>query len=215
MKAPIRSAAPGRPKQPAAFPPDLWRFRAVLCTLVLAAYGNSFGLGIAYDGNFLVREDLRVRAATADNLQLILNTHYWWPHPNDRLYRPVTIASILVNYAVLGNGQNPFGYHAVNILLHAVNALMAFALAMRIFQRPWPAFFAAALWGVHPIGADAVVNIAGRADLLASLFLLAGLLLYTRISDGPGTRQWPALAAFFTTATLGIFPRRPAPSSSA
>ena len=33
-----------------------------------------------------------------------------------------------VHYSVFGNRASPTGYHAVNLLLHAVNALLVFAL---------------------------------------------------------------------------------------
>jgi hypothetical protein len=40
-----------------------------------------------------------------------------------------------------------------------------------------PAFFAAALWAVHPIATESVTNVAGRADLLATMSILAELVV--------------------------------------
>jgi protein O-mannosyl-transferase len=156
---------------------------AALVVIVLLAYCNAFGLGAAYDGVHFVSLDQRTHAATADNLQRIVTTDYWWPQSQDRLYRPLTVLSFLFNYAVLGNEAHPLGYHAVNIALHALNVLLLFGLALRLFHRSLPAFFAAALWAVHPIGVETVANIAGRADLLATAGLLGALLVYI---------AWPA-----------------------
>ena len=102
-----------------------------------------------------------------------------------------------MNYAVLGNGAQPFGYHAVNILLHAGNVWMVFALGLLLFRDRWPAFSAAAIWAAHPVGVEAVANIAGRADLLAAAGMLGALLVY---ASAP-RRIWAiaplaALAAF-------------------
>ena len=154
------------------------RLYAALLAIVLIAYANAFGLGFALDGRHVATADTRVRAATAANVQRIFSTDYWWPVSVDPLYRPATTLSFLVNYAVLGNGTDPLGYHAVNILLHAGNVWMVFALALLLLRDRWPAFFAAAIWAVHPIGVESVANIAGRADLLAAAGMLGALLVY-------------------------------------
>ncbi len=180
-----------------------WRLRALLCGIVLAAYVNSFGLGFALDGRRMALEDPRVQAVTSSNIDLILGKHYWWPETVDRLYRPLTTASFLFNYAVLGNGSSGVGYHVVNFLLHALNVLLVFELARKILARTWAAFFAAALWGVHPVGTDAVANVAGRADLLATAAVLGGLLVYIR----RGGKGWLPL---FAIAALGVFSKESA-----
>jgi protein O-mannosyl-transferase len=158
----------------------LWQLRAALVAIVVAAYWNAFGLGAALDGT-LILNDPRTHAASWANVQKILTTDYWWPTTMDRLYRPATTLSFLLNYTVLG--KDAAGYHAVNIALHALNTLLVFALARIWLRREWPAFFAAALWAVHPVGVETVANIAGRADLLATAAVLGALLLYSRWED--------------------------------
>ena len=176
-----------------------WRARAALAALALAAYANSFGLGLAQDSKVIVTQDARLQAVTADNLKLILTKNYWWPKAGDGLYRPVTTLSLLFNYSVLGNGPNAAGYHVVNFLLHAINVWLLYELALLMFRRAGPAFFAAALWAVHPIGTEAVTSIVGRADLLAAMSVLGGLLLYIR-----NRSRW-APAALFAIACAGVF----------
>jgi tetratricopeptide (TPR) repeat protein len=155
-----------------------WAARAALCAVALAAYVNSFGLGLPLDARRLVAEDTRVHAAKAVNFKLIFGTHYWFPHSQDRLYRPLTTLSFLANYVWLGNGPNPQGYHVVNFLLHAGNVLLVFALARLLLRDGAAAWFAAAIWAVHPVATESVTNVAGRADLLAGACLLGGLLVY-------------------------------------
>lgn len=155
-----------------------WRSYAALCAVTVAAYANSLGLGLALDAKRLVTQDARVHAATAANWNMIWSTPYWFPHMQDRLYRPLTTLSFLVNYAVLRNGARPFGYHAVNLLLHLGNVLLVFALARRLVGGGAAAWFAAALWAVHPVTTESVANVAGRADLLAGACVLGGLLAY-------------------------------------
>ena len=180
--------------------------RAALCGIVLAAYSNSFGTGFVFDSAPIVLKDPRIRAVSAENLGLIFSRDYFWPHASGvGVYRPVTTLSLLLNYAVLGNGANPSGYHWVNLLLHVINVWLVFALAARLFGRDRPALLAAALWAVHPIGSEAVTNVVNRTDLLAAMAVLSGLLLYGRSLDaGKGVRYRSALA-LFAVAAAGMF----------
>jgi tetratricopeptide (TPR) repeat protein len=188
---------------PKTAPPAVWRLYALLAAITLAAYWNSFGLGLAFDAHPLLADE-RIHAATGENVRLILTKHYWWPAPVERLYRPLTTLSFLFNYAILGGGQQPAGYHALNFLLHLANVWLVFALARRLLDRAWPAFFAAALWAVHPVGTDSVANIAGRADLLAAGGVLGGLLVYDAWTRQPHPR-WPLCALLAAIAAWAVF----------
>jgi tetratricopeptide (TPR) repeat protein len=157
------------------------------------------------DGNLILQQDQRIRAVTGDNLRGILEKDYWWPSSADQLYRPVATSSFLFNYAVLGNGTGPFGYHATNFLLHATNVWLVFELGLLLFQGAGPAFFAAALWGVHPVGVESVANIAGRADLLAATAVLGALVLYIRTAEATGRRRAASIAGVFALSALGVF----------
>jgi tetratricopeptide (TPR) repeat protein len=182
----------------------------LLCLVTLIVYGNTFGLGFALDPVALINGDPRIHAATLQNLGLIFQYDYWWPSSVDTLYRPVTTLSFLLNYAVLGNADNPTGYHVLNVVLHAINSLLVFELALRLFRSRKPAFFAACLWTVHPITTEAVANVAGRADLLAALWVLASLLLYIRIVSGVEGRWRWAILALFAASLCGCFSKESA-----
>jgi tetratricopeptide (TPR) repeat protein len=182
-----------------------WRIYAALLVIALVAYADSFRAGLALDSRVIITEDVRIREVNAENLKLILAKDYWWPKAGDWLYRPVTTASLLANYAVFGNGENAAGYHWINFLLHCGNICLVYALALRLLGRAGPAFFAAALWGVHPLGTECVTNIIGRADLLAAMAVCGGLLLYLRSTTMQGWRLRAAAAALFAIAAAGVF----------
>ena len=203
-KSPALSSSASIPT-PGGNPSAGWA-RLGLCALALIAYANSFGLGLTTDARTIIASDVRIRSASVANLSQILSHDFWWPMSADRLYRPVTLVSFLWNYAVLGNGENGAGYHVVNFLLHVLNVLLVYELALPLFRRRRePAFFAAALWAVHPIHTECVTNVAGRADLLAAMAVLAGLLLYTRMNAWTAGRRWLAAAGLFAIAALGEF----------
>src|SRR5437773_345604 len=184
-------------------------FRHVVLLLLLGAvalgsYANSFGAAFPQDSKARILRDPRVREATVANIEHILTEDYWWPILESGLYRPVTTVSYLFNYAVLANGDRPQGYHWVNFLLHYVNAVFVYLLARRLCARVELAFFTAALFAVHPVGTEAITNIAGRPDLLAASFVLGGLLIYVKAARSSGTRRLCFAFGLAITGFLGL-----------
>jgi protein O-mannosyl-transferase len=187
-----------------------WLAMAALCLVTLLAYSNSFSAGFTFDNKGLLLQDPRIREASAQNLERILERTYWWPYGESGLYRPLTTLTYLFNYAILGNGDRPAGYHWINFLLHAANVLLLFALALRLIREFWPSVFLAALWAVHPVLTESVTNMVGRADLLAGMALLGGLLIYLKSAESQGWRRWAWLAGLAGVTTLGVFSKESA-----
>ena len=115
-------------------------------------------------------------------------------------YIPLTRLSWSLNHAL--GGMSPSGYHLGNVLLHAGNAALAYLVARRLLAaaarwggRAAPAPYdlsvgaaaAALLWSLHPLRAEPVAWITGRADVLCGTFVLLATWLYLRAVDGEGT----------------------------
>lgn len=183
--------------------PHVWLARAALCALTILCYANTFDAGFVFDSRAIVLEDPRIREVTAQNLRAIGGQSYWGATLESPLYRPATTASFLFNYAVLGNEDRPAGYHAINLLLHLCNVLLAFAIGRRLAGATWPAAFVAALWAVHPVLTEAVTNIVGRADLLAAVGVLAGFYAYLRGTEVQRAVGWLGLSIL--AAGLAVF----------
>jgi protein O-mannosyl-transferase len=185
--------------------PAGWRQHAVgivvLTALVAAAYGNSLQGGFPYDNRAQILEDGRLQAVTVENLRRLFTEDLWWPRAVSGLYRPVTKVTFLANYAVLGNGDRPLGYHLVNLALHLLNAVLVYRLALDIGMPPMVAFWTAAFFATHPVATEAVTNLVGRADLLAALVVIGGLLLYRHLQIRPNAARLIALGA---SAAVGV-----------
>src|SRR5689334_6774589 len=82
-----------------------WLVVLAVCALTLLAYSNSFRAGMVLDSKALVVQDPRVHAASGENLGLILKHSASWPTGENGTYRPLTTLSYLINYSVLGNGD--------------------------------------------------------------------------------------------------------------
>jgi hypothetical protein len=214
MKSQWKKAAAKRVPEPApaATPKDRsWRTHvlpaAALCALALVAYSNSFGTGFPFDNGTIILKDARVHSSTPENLHLIWTQEYWYGSTTTGLYRPLTTLSYLFNYTVLGNRDHPAAYHVINFVLHAVNLLLVYILGLIVFRNRIAALSMAALWGVHPILTESVTNIVGRADLLAALGVLGGLLCYIQ-NTRTGKALW--LAAGALVVLIGMFSKESA-----
>jgi hypothetical protein len=206
-----RSSAPAdvaAPSHPAPAVP-LWRRHAIpvlaLWFLALAAYANSFRSGLVFDNFYAIAQDARVHQATAENVRLILTKDYWYTTTSSSLYRPLTTFSYLFNYAILGSGAAPAGYHAINLALHAANIALVYLLGLWLLADLRPAFAMAAIWAVHPVLTESVTNVVGRADLLAALGVLAGLLCYARGVAAGGRRGIRWQLALLAASAVAVF----------
>jgi tetratricopeptide (TPR) repeat protein len=101
--------------------------------------------------------------------------------------RPLTYFTYWLNYQL--GGQDPLGYHAVNLMLHLGCVLLASECLRRLLPQG-VALFAAAIFALHPLQAESVDYVWGRAMVLATLFCLLSLLAWL---EG---RYWVAVACF-------------------
>ncbi|SPF31986.1 conserved membrane hypothetical protein [Candidatus Sulfopaludibacter sp. SbA4] len=181
----------------------LWAF-------ALLAYSNSFRAGLVFDNEQAILKDSRVEAASSENARLILTQEYSYQNASTGLYRPLTTFSYLLNYAILGDGPRPAGYHWVNFALHALNILLVYWLGLLLFQEIGPAWALSAVWALHPLLTESVTNIVGRADLLAGFGVLAGLLCHAKSAAASGRRRLAWLVALMLAAAIGMFSKESA-----
>jgi len=107
---------------------------------------------------------------------------------------------------------NVSGYHATNLVLHLLNALLVLAIARSIAPgEPRFAVLAASLFALMPSHAEPVAWISGRVDSLAALFYLGAFLCFVRFRLV--NRQawlWATLLIFigglFAKQTIVTFP---------
>ena len=173
------------------------------------AYSNSFHAPFLLDNDGIILKDPRVQAVTPVQIHRILTGQYW-PTANTGLYRPLVTLSFLFDYAVLGHGPDPYGYHSINFLLHAANIVLVYLLGLAIFERPRLAILLSALWALHPVLTESVTNLVGRADLLAAFGVLAALLCHRKALETSGARKAGWLAAIGLATAIGIFSKESA-----
>jgi len=104
------------------------------------------------------------------------------------------------------DASSPLVYHATNVALHALTALLVFATARRVAQLSLPAAtFAGILFPLLPSHVEAVAWITGRAAIVFGLMFLAAFLAYAAWRRG-GAPGW--YAAFLALFFLALFSKQ-------
>lgn len=100
-------------------------------------------------------------------------------HGDECMYVPLLWVSFLLDDWLFGaSAANPWGFHFTNVLLHALNAVLFYALLLAFCRKPWRAFVFAALWALHPLRVESVAWVTERKDVLSGFFALSCLLAY-------------------------------------
>ncbi len=169
----------------------------LLAALCFLAFANTFGNGFVYDDRKIIVENSLITSLA--NFPKIFSTSYLGTGRTvgGIYYRPLSIATYALNYAI--GGLDPLGYHLVNLLIH-LGVTLALYFLIRKLGCSWSAGLAGAtLFAVHPIHTEAVTGIVGRAELLMALGVLSALAWYIKGRAPGGLRlhyAFASLAAF-------------------
>jgi protein O-mannosyl-transferase len=102
-----------------------------------------------------------------------------WSGSRTADYFPVTNTVFWIEHHLFGD--NATGYHAVNILLQAANALLLWRVLRRL--QIAGAFLAGLIFAIHPIHAESVAWISELKNVLSMFFFLISALLFFEIED--------------------------------
>lgn len=120
-------------------------------------------------------------------------------------WHPLTWISLMLDAQCYGDFAR--GYHFTNILLHALNAALAFLALRKMTGAHWPGAFCAALFAWHPLRVESVAWIAERKDVLSGTFFWLTLLAYAGFaqqSKSPGAKSKARYVAAFLLFALGL-----------
>jgi len=176
-------APPGIGAAANATPRGCWLILVVVGTL---AYLTSFGGVFLLDDFACIVVNDRIK-----NLLPLAN------HLDDE--RPVVQLSLALNYAF--GGDDPWGYHLVNLVVHLLAGLALYGVIRRtLVRRPapgwrkrraaWFALTVACIWLVHPLQTQAVTYVIQRGESMMGLFYLASLYFVIRGLDSNRPRGW-------------------------
>jgi len=143
-------------------------------------------------------------------------------------WMPVTLLSHAADVEFFGLDAG--AHHMVNVLLHALAAILLFAALHRATQGRWQSAFVAALFALHPLHVESVAWVAERKDVLSAVFGFLAIYAYVRYCQRPSARAYllvllpfclglmskPMLVTFpFLLLLLDFWPLRRSPSARA
>lgn len=125
----------------------------------------------------------------------------WFSTESPSQYFPLVYTTFRIERALWG--LNPAGYHWVNILLHAGNALLLWRLLRRLAIPG--AWFAAALFALHPVQVESVAWITERKNVLSLFFTLLALHAWARFVAAGKPQSWKAYGLAIGCFVLALF----------
>ena len=155
----------------------------LIAVVSTAIYANTLKNGFVYDDRYsIVNNDLIKDFGN----WLKLLTRDYFNLSGEMSYRPVVTLSYFFDYALFG--MKPWGYHLINILIHAINGALVYMFIMLIMPPSTIShtllavnclpLLVSLLFVTHPILTEAVNAVSFREDLLAFLFYAATLSAY-------------------------------------
>ena len=155
--------------------------------LVGLCYVNSLPNDFVFDDGPIVSSNPAIRALTPIQF---LTSPYWTKQQYAGIYRPFTIFSLSVDYAIWKRWAP--GFRFTNLAVHAINGVLLFALCVSLVGPGVVPLAAMIIYLIHPVHTETVTSIVGRSELFAACFILSAWLLFRK-----GRTTWAAIAFAF------------------
>ncbi|MCD6352844.1 MAG: tetratricopeptide repeat protein [Proteobacteria bacterium] len=162
---------------------------AVICLLGVIIYCNTLGTPFAFDDYGDIKRNSFIRLTDLD-LQKICAAAFKSQAPT----RFVANISFALNY--YWGRYDVTGYHLINIIIHLINGILVYFLALLIFQQnsnitsgnsqpldstiPLMSLTAALIFTAHPLQTESVTYLVQRMHSMAAMFFLLSILLYIK-----------------------------------
>jgi len=162
--------------------------------LTLLAYWPALWGGFVWDDDaYVTRNPLLTEP---DGLRRI-----WFTAHKQSQYFPLTFTTLRFGYSLWG--LNPVGYHALNIGLHCVNALLVWTVLRRL-NVPG-AWFAALIFAVHPVQVETVAWITELKNIQSTMFYLLAVLVWDKFVTTSSARARLFYALALLLHALALF----------
>jgi tetratricopeptide (TPR) repeat protein len=172
---------------------DNWRSlvpeAAVIIFVTLAVYMPAFHNGFVSD-DVLITKNPAIRAG--DGLYRI------WFTTELPDYYPLSWSVWWFQWRMFGTSAT--GYHVVNVVLHAINAVLVW-IVLRRLNVPG-AWLAGLVFAVHPVNVATAAWISEQKNTLSMLFYAVTILLYLRFEEKPRWQWYGLSLAAFLLALL-------------
>jgi Tfp pilus assembly protein PilF len=178
---------------------------AVITLLGLIVYSNTFNVPFQFDDVSNITKNTMIRDVS--NVP-----SFFRGGSGPFASRPLLHATVAINYYL--GGTDTRGYHALNLALHLINAVLLYFLVVITGRHigfkegagRLAGFLASLLFTVHPLQTEAVTYIVSRSVLFSTTFYLSGIILFFRAVTSEKRRS-VYIAGLFAVSLLGMASR--------
>jgi len=174
----------------------------LVCLIVFAVHWPALSAGaLLFDDNQYLTDNPLVQNPSLASAERFF-TEVLKPSTVVGYYQPLTMLSLMLDYAVGGRENNLLPFHRTSLVLHLLNTILVILLLYLLFDRPLIAAAIGLLFGVHPLTVEPVCWISDRKTLLSTFFALSCLIFYVRYVRTAGHRFYTAAMAAYILALL-------------
>lgn len=167
-----------------------WPWALAIIVLTALAYLPAFTAGFVWDDDDWLTANPVVREA--DGL-----ARAWRGEPGLQYY-PMFFTVLRVEHALWG--MNPAGYHAANVALHALDAILVGLILARLgLGFGW---WVALLFALHPVHVESVAWVTELKNLLSGAFCLGAVLAWLAFDRRGARAAWTAALLLYAAAVL-------------
>ena len=164
----------------------------MIVLLTVVVYIPALKGGFIWDDDVMLTENPLIKMT--DGLR------YIWFSTQQPDYFPLTSTAFWIQWRLWG--ENPFGYHLVNVLLHAVGCIVLWRTLLQI--KVPGAYFASLIFAVHPVCVASVAWIAELKNTLSFVFFALSFLWFLKADEGGKANRRVYIASFLSFA-LALF----------
>jgi tetratricopeptide (TPR) repeat protein len=167
-----------------------WFFAALLFAVTMIAYSP------AWNGKPIWDDE---RHLTSPELRSVHGLAQIWTHlGSTQQYYPLVHTIFWIEHRLWGD--SPVCYHAINIFLHVVSALLLVKILIEL-KIPG-AWLAAAIFALHPVQVESVAWISELKNTLSGVFFLSSTLVYLLFDRTRSRRAYFTALALFALGLL-------------
>lgn len=199
-------------KQPASQVNLVAVLTVAVCVAVLVTHWPTLSAqALSFDDNQYFVVNPLVRNPSWESALRFL-TEIFEPSTVGGYYQPLTMISLMLDYALGGQTDSPMPFHRTSLLLHVANTALIIVLLYQLFGRAWVAAGVGLLFGVHPLTVEPIPWIGERKTLLAAFFSLWSIILYMRFVHRGSSKAYRGSIVMYILALMSKPTSTPLPA---
>jgi len=174
--------------------PDKRNWDVILAALLLAATLAAYWP--ALNGEFLWDDDAHVTKPELRDVHGLWRI--WFDLGATQQYYPLLHSAFWIEHQIWGDSV--LGYHLINVLLHAISALLVVLIVRRFSLRG--AWLAGFIFALHPVCTEAVSWISEQKSTLSTVFYLSSAFVYLGFDRSRERSKYFLALALFVMALM-------------